>query len=32
MAPSTMEACEYWSQKMWSPARMMLEMNPTLAL
>ena len=32
MAPSTMEACEYWSQKMWSPERMSAEMKPTLAL
>ena len=32
MAPSTIEACEYWSQKMWSPARMMAEMKPTFAL
>ena len=32
MAPSTMEAWEYWSQKIVSPERMMLEMKPTLAL
>ena len=32
MAPSTMDACEYWSQKMWSPARMIAEMKPTFAL
>ena len=32
MAPSTMEACAYWSQKMWSPERMSAEMKPTFAL
>jgi len=32
IAPSTIDACEYWSQKMWSPERMIAEMKPTFAL
>ena len=32
MAPSTIEACEYWSRRIVSPERMIAEMKPTFAL
>ena len=32
MAPSTIDACEYWSSRMVSPERIRAEMKPTLAL
>ena len=32
MAPSTIDACEYWSSRIVSPDRISAEMKPTLAL